>query len=126
MIRALALGAVLSASVLSVPVASSAPPVHFDLARSAPAADSTVHHVTEIRLWFTAVPQPNATSIRVVRAGGEAVPAGDVVQDPEDGRVAYVTLEEPLGPGAYTVAWRSMAADGHVVRGEFPFSVMAH
>lgn len=126
MIRALALIAILWASAVSVPVAPSASPVHFDLARSAPAADSTVHQITEVRLWFTAVPQPNATSIRVVGAGGEAVPTGDVVQDPEDGRVAYVTFEEPLGPGAYTVAWRSMAADGHVVRGEFPFSVMMH
>lgn len=122
MIRAVLLGLLLSAATLPASPAAR----HFDLEGSTPAADATVHHVEEVRLWFTAAPQAGATSIRVIDAAGEPVPTGDVVAVGDGGRTFGVRLPDMLAPGAYTVAWRSMAADGHVVRGDFAFSVAPH
>lgn len=125
MMRILALGAVAFFAAAAAP-APSAQPLHFELAKSAPAADATVHAVTEVRLWFTQEPQDDATSIHVVDAEGEAVRTGKVARSVEDGREFSVALPEGLVPGTYQVAWRSMGDDGHVVRGNFAFSVMAH
>jgi methionine-rich copper-binding protein CopC len=34
-----------------------------------------------------------------------------------------VAVQEDLGPGAYTVTWRAVGADTHVVSGDFAFTV---
>jgi methionine-rich copper-binding protein CopC len=47
----------------------------------------------------------------------------DIQEDPEDERVHFVELHGALAAGTYTVAWRGMGADGHVVRESFSFSV---
>ena len=98
--------------------------LHLQLDRSAPEADATVPAPSEIRLWFSQAPQAAGTSLRLIR-DGEPLEIGELKADPEDATVYAVALESPLAPGAYTVAWRAMAADGHVVRGEFPFTVQA-
>src|SRR5512143_1312130 len=36
-----------------------------------------------------------------------------------------VAVEEDLRPGAYTVTWRAVGADTHVISGEIPFTVAA-
>jgi methionine-rich copper-binding protein CopC len=99
---------------------------HFELEKSAPEDGASVHSISEVRLWFTQVPQDETTSIRVVNEAGEALPTGDVVQDEEDGRIFSVSIAAGLAPGAYTVAWRAMGEDGHVVRGDLSFSVASH
>ncbi|MDT8369055.1 MAG: copper resistance protein CopC [Longimicrobiales bacterium] len=97
-------------------------PLHFELRTSAPKADSTVAPTREVRLWFTQEPQEGATQIRVMK--GEArVPMSEVQKDAEDATSYFVTLDRPLPSGAYHVMWRSMAGDGHVVSGEFDFTV---
>jgi len=60
-----------------------------------------------------------------VDASGEAAHTGDLSEDPEDGKVFSVAIPHGLADGRFTVAWRGMGADGHVVRGEFSFSVSA-
>lgn len=119
-----ALGVLLLAAVPSnaTPVADG---LHFELDRSSPEADSTVPSPGAIVLWFTQVPQDDATSVRLIDAAGEPVETGELVQDPEDRSVFVLPVGTPLAPGSYTVTWRSMAADGHVVRGDFGFTVDA-
>ena len=97
--------------------------VHFELDRSVPAEDASVAPPGELRLWFTEEPQENSLSIRLI-AGQGLVETEPAVQDPDDGRVFSVAIEHALDPGAYTIAWRGMGRDGHVVRGEIPFSVV--
>lgn len=96
---------------------------HFALERSVPEADASVSSVREIRLWFTQVPQENSASVRLIDAAGEAVETGEVTSDPADGKIVFVALQTPLPPGGYTVAWRGIGDDGHVVRGDFAFTV---
>ena len=98
---------------------------HFELSKSAPEAGAELASPSEVRLWFTEVPQEGTTSIRLVDAAGDAVHTSDVAQDSEDEYAFGVTLHGALSPGEYTVAWRAMGGDGHVVRGDFAFSVTA-
>lgn len=97
--------------------------LHFRLERSSPEAGAAVEEVTEVRLWFSEEPQAGSTSIRVLDASGELVSTGEPRADEKDARVQVLALNEPLVTGAYTVMWRAMAADGHVVRDEFDFTV---
>ncbi|MEX1258240.1 MAG: copper resistance CopC family protein [Gemmatimonadota bacterium] len=96
---------------------------HLALLGSEPAADSTVASPTEITLWFTQAPQPGTTQIRLLTSEGALVPTGEATADPEDATAFSAKVERGLAPGRYSVAWRAMAADGHVVSAEFDFGV---
>ena len=96
---------------------------HFELIKSSPEADATVPTPSEVRLWFTQVPQAATTTIRVIPADGEPLHTGEVVQDPEDGAIFSVAFHHTPEPGPYTVSWRAMGTDGHVVKGDFTFTV---
>ena len=96
--------------------------LHFALSRSEPAAETTVDPPEELRLWFTQAPQDKSMSIRLV-AGDAVVETGPAVPDSGDDRVYSVAVGQTLEDGGYNIAWRAMAADGHVVRGEIPFKV---
>ncbi len=117
------LAALMAVAVGAIPSSFAANDVHFALSKSMPEAESSIDSPPEVRLWFTEAPEDNTTSIRVVNAAGELMEAGDVTQDADDGRIFSVAIEGRLGAGAYTVAWRAIGADGHVVRDEFTFSV---
>lgn len=98
---------------------------HFALNRSAPEADASVESPSEIRLWFTEAPSAGTTQIRLVEADDAGVHVMDVAQDAEDDRSYFIELHGELTPGTYTVSWRGMGADGHVVRDDFEFTVAA-
>ena len=98
---------------------------HFALSKSAPVADSSLESPAEIRLWFTEVPDAGTTSIRLIGADEQVIRTGDVAQNQEDRQSFSVALEGTLSSGTYTVAWRAMGADGHVVRDDYEFTVVA-
>lgn len=114
------LGLTLLAGVLAA-----APAFHFKLDRSVPEQGAETTSPEQVQLWFSQVPQAKSTSIRLIDSSGEPVETGDVVQDTEDGKHQSIQVLGELAPGAYTVAWRSMASDGHVVRDDFSFTVLA-
>ena len=109
-----------------VSAAAAATPFHFGLVKSLPADKATVHHVPEVKLWFTEAPEEGTVSINVVDAQGELVPTADVAQDPENAAAFSAKLIGTLPAGAYSVRWRGMGDDGHVVRGELTFSIAVH
>lgn len=98
---------------------------HLTLSRSAPAANSSVAPPTEVRLYFSQQPQRGSTSITLTGAGGGEIELGDVTVDPENDRAFTSTIAASLTAGSYIVAWRTMASDGHVIRGDFRFVVTA-
>ncbi len=117
---------VLSAAlILTLAAAAPSAAPHFGLSKSMPEAGSTVSSPEEVRLWFTQVPQEGTVQIRVVEAADAGVHVMDAVQDEEDGRVFSVVLHGTLPPATYTVSWRGMSEDGHVVRETFDFTVAA-
>ncbi len=97
--------------------------LHFDVRKSEPARDSAVAPPAELRIWFTQVPQDNSMTIRLLR-GDEWVETEPAMQDPDDGKIFHVAIGHALAAGAYTITWRGIGEDGHVVRGEIPFSVV--
>jgi methionine-rich copper-binding protein CopC len=110
----LALGATAAGDVL-----------HFGLSRSVPVADATVATPAEVRLWFTEAAKEGSVSIRIVNAAGSAMETAAPARDEADGRVYAVAIGTPLAAGRYTVAWRGIGDDGHVVTGGFGFTVSA-
>ena len=98
---------------------------HFGLAKSLPAADSSVTSPEQLELWFTQAPQDGSVTIRLIDAGGDLMETGDPMRSADDAKMMSVTVDNALAPGVYTVAWRGIGDDGHVIRDDFTFSVTA-
>ena len=97
---------------------------HANLARSAPAPNSTLDGPpNQVVVWFTEPVEPDFSEIQVLDAQGDRVDRDDSIVDRNDPTAVSVTLE-PLPNGTYTVAWTNVSTvDGHRVRGSFVFSV---
>jgi len=115
--------ALLAVATGAIPLSFAPSDVHFALSKSMPVAESSIESPAEVRLWFTEAPEDNTTAIRVVDAAGDLMESGDVAQDADDASVFSVAIKGRLAAGAYTVSWRAIGEDGHVVRDEFTFSV---
>ena len=97
--------------------------LHFALSRSEPEADAIVTSAHELRLWFTEVAQEGSVGIRLLTADSTVVETSQATPDRADGRIYSVAVTNPLGGGRYTVAWRGIGTDGHVVTGSYSFTV---
>ena len=96
---------------------------HAALLKSAPARRASVmHSPTEVRLWFSEELEPSYASVWVEDAGGETLTTGPVPVDDKDKSVIAMSLP-PVGPGVYTVHYRVVSVDGHVVQSGFIFTV---
>ena len=97
---------------------------HANLARSAPAPNSTLDSPpNQVVVWFTEPVEPKFSEIQILAVAGARVDRDDSVVDRNDPTAVSVTLE-PLPDGTYTVAWTNVSTvDGHRVRGSFVFSV---
>ena len=98
---------------------------HFGLAKSIPDVDSSVQSPEQLQLWFTQAPQDGSVTIRLINAAGDLVQTGEPVRHTEVASLMEVQVGRLLDEGAYTLAWRGIGDDGHVVRNEFGFSVAA-
>jgi copper transport protein len=105
-------------------VAASETTVHLALEKSSPAEDTVLDRApTEIRLFFSQAPQAAGTSLRLMAADSTRVSTGDAEPSAEEPAVFAAPVTGDMPDGSYTVVWRAMAKDGHVVRGEFGFAV---
>ena len=97
---------------------------HTGLRRSEPARGARLNTgPTRIVLWFTAKPQLAFSRVRLAGPGGD-VPLGALVAD--SGNSVRASIQAgTLAPGDYTVRWQTASADGHPIRGEFVFTVLA-
>ena len=96
---------------------------HAYLVRSAPAARTTVGRSPErIQLWFNERLEPAYSRLSVWRGDGQRVDAGDVqVASTEPTRLSVGVPALPAG--TYTVKFRVLSVDGHVVEAEYVFTV---
>jgi methionine-rich copper-binding protein CopC len=122
----LRLSASLGSLVLALAVVAPAPAeAHAVLVRSSPAGRATVSHPPgRVDLWFSEPLEPAFSTVSVWSAGGAQVDGRDGAVDPADPKQLSVTLDA-LGPGAYTVRFRVLSVDGHVVQASFSFTVKA-
>lgn len=130
--RAFATAALLSVlSIAPGPVAlhaahPSAAPArrHMRLLRSTPGADTTVAASPDaIRLWFSEAVDARGSSVTLTAAGSGAVALAPLTREPAKDAPLVARLVKPVGAGAYTVTWKGMSRDGHVVSGTFAFRV---
>ena len=96
--------------------------LHTHLVKAEPAIDSTLATApTAVRLWFNERPEPALSGVTLL--GDNDAPIA-VVKLAATGDTLSVAGAIPikLAPGKYTVAWKTGARDGHVVRGKYSFT----
>ena len=118
---ALAVAGTLSASGLSRGAALG----HSLLVRSEPGRNATVTRAPErVKLWFSERIEPAYAKLSVWSEAGKLVDARDAAVAPND--QTLLTVSTPgLGSGRYTVRFRVLSVDGHVVESSFAFTVKA-
>lgn len=94
---------------------------HTKLQKSEPAADSTVTAPPpHVQLWFNEAPDLKVSQIEVTG------PAGKLELGPAhlmDAKSVMATIKGEVPDGKYTATWRTAGKDGHVIKGEFTFTV---
>jgi len=96
---------------------------HAVLERADPAQGSALNAAPQkVILGFDESVDPTFSKIGLYDREGKLLPTGPVVPTPEDPAEISATLPK-LSAGIYTVIWQVVSADGHVVKGAYPFAV---
>jgi hypothetical protein len=96
---------------------------HAFLVKSAPARRAVLTQPPpRVDLWFNERLEPAYSRVSVVDTGGRQVDLRDGAVGQDDARRLTTSLP-PIAPGTYTVRYRVLSVDGHVVDGEFSFTV---
>ena len=98
---------------------------HARLARSEPAAGSKSGSPLWIKLWFSEQPEIAFSSATLKDKSGKAFSLGAAQGERSDPLQVSFSLSEALPSGTYTLAWRTVASDGHPSHGTFNFVVIA-
>lgn len=92
---------------------------HAHLLSSTPAANSTVHGPdVAIELRFNSRVDGGHSVLSLTTSNGSVALSIDK-QSAENNLNAHAMLK----PGSYTLQWQALAPDGHITRGEIPFTV---
>jgi copper resistance protein C len=96
---------------------------HAYLVRSTPTARAVVARSPErVQLWFNERLEPAYSRVSVWNRDAQRVDAGDAeVERTEPTRLSVSV--PPLPAGGYTVKYRVLSVDGHVVEAAFTFTV---
>jgi methionine-rich copper-binding protein CopC len=96
---------------------------HAYLVKSAPARRAVLTRPPpEVQLWFNERLEPAFARLTVVDGDDRKVDAGNARVGPDDLKRLSVGVS-PLAPGTYTVRYRVLSVDGHVVESEFSFTI---
>jgi methionine-rich copper-binding protein CopC len=75
-----------------------------------------------VQLWFSERLEPAFSSASIWSASGKQVDKRDASVSSDDPKELAVSLGA-LDPGTYTVRFRILSVDGHVVEASFPFTI---
>ncbi|MBM3562120.1 MAG: copper resistance protein CopC [Alphaproteobacteria bacterium] len=78
--------------------------------------------VGKVEVWYDAGIRDAFAALAVVSASGERVDKRDAAIDSADPSHVSVSVNR-LTPGKYTVRYRALSADGHLVSGAWEFEV---
>ena len=108
---------------LAVASAAALAEAHARLARSEPAAASTLRSgPAEVRLWFTESLEATFSSAHLLDGERRRVEGAEGRVDGTNPALLRMTLPA-LGTGRYTVVYRVVSIDSHVTAGELNFSI---
>ena len=109
--------------LLAIPPGAAPVEAHAKLARSEPAAASTLRHAPgEVRLWFTEILEAAFSSAHLLDGERRRVDGADGKVDGTNAALLRMTLPA-LGAGSYTVVYRVVSIDSHVTAGELSFNI---
>lgn len=92
---------------------------HAHLLSSTPQADATVSGpAVAIDLKFNSRVDSSRSHLDLVSADGKVQSLK--ISAPGDAELAS---QAKLAPGKYTIRWQALSTDGHITRGEIPFTV---
>ena len=115
-LRRVALLAALFAALGSV-----AARAHAIVVSSQPAANAVVHGTTvEVVVRFNSRIDPIRSRLLLMRGDGSAMTL-ELNDTPSPAMLAATVGE--LAPGSYRLRWQVLATDGHITRGDIPFTV---
>ena len=98
---------------------------HAYLVKSSPARRAVLlTPPTRVVLWFNERLEAQFSQLSIWNGEGQQVDGGDVQVGPDDGKRLSVGLPT-LPAGSYTVKYRVLSVDGHIVEAEFPFTIRA-
>jgi copper resistance protein C len=98
---------------------------HAILVKAQPEKDSTVNEAPkQIDIWFNDKVGSEYKALAVIDSNGNRVDNKDVDQELFDKSHMFATVK-PLTPGTYTVRYRVVSIDTHIVTGKYQFSVKA-
>lgn len=96
---------------------------HASLVRSTPAHRAVLGQMPErVQLWFNERLEPAYSTVSVWSEAGAQVDARDVAVGPDDPRRLSVTVAARQ-PGVYTIKYRVLSVDGHIVDSRLTFTV---
>jgi copper resistance protein C len=96
---------------------------HAYLVKSSPARRAVLSNPpARVALWFNERLEAQFSQLSVWNAEGQQVDGGDVQVGPDDGKRLSVGVPT-LPAGSYTVKYRVLSVDGHIVEAEFPFTI---
>lgn len=114
----------LAVAVAAPTLLSAARLPHLKLKRSFPAKDTVLTSSPDaVRLWLTEKADLPATKITVTGAANVAASLAKPTRGTEADAPIEAKFTQPVAPGRYTVSWKTMSKDGHVVSGTFGFTV---
>jgi len=98
---------------------------HAIMVRSTPEKDAVITEAPkQVDVWFNDKVGSEHKALAVIDDKGNRLDNEDVTQETFDGSHLYSTLK-PLVPGVYTVRYRVVSADTHIVTGKYQFTVKA-
>jgi len=96
---------------------------HASLVKSVPIHRAVLARVpARVQLWFNERLEAHFCALSVWNASGQQVDSGDVQVGPDDPKKLSVGLAV-LVPGTYTVKYRVLSVDSHIVEHQFTFTV---
>lgn len=111
----------------SLPPREASPPAiilaHAIVVRTSPAQGGVgPEDIGKVEVWYDAGIRDAFAALAVVSASGERVDKRDAAIDSADPSHVSVSVNK-LTPGKYTVRYRALSADGHLVSGAWEFEV---
>lgn len=98
---------------------------HGRLVKSVPTQGATLAEAPpQIHLWFSEPIEARFSQLSVWNAHGQRVDDGAVLADPQDSKKLTVGLQA-LGAGRYTVQYRVLSVDSHIVASQWTFTVQS-
>jgi methionine-rich copper-binding protein CopC len=111
------------AALVALTATSAGALLHNRLTKSAPKKDEVLPSApTSIRLWFSEPPEPALSAITLLGPGRTRVVLSKA-RKTDDPLSIVADIKDSTPIGVYTVEWRASGKDGHVIRGNYRFTI---